>query len=370
MSRDSILAASILAGTTIGAGIFSLPYVFNKIGVFAGFFYLIFFACVYVTVYLMYASVLRTRSGRHDFSYFAELYLPKTVAKFASFAILAEAIFVLTIYLILAPTFISLIAEVEWFYAVFAFWLFGSIFVFASLLWQGMAELLGTLAIIFIIFVVVFLGGWSGDGLPIVKPLNIESFLLPFGPLLFSFAARVAISRMVDEERAARRARRPFSLRGAIIVGTFIPALVYFLFVLGILGLSSDVTPEALNGLTELPAPLIATFGVLGLITIWTSYFMIGANFREILIEDKKVRPLLASALVIFLPLGFYFAGLRDFLETLSFTGGVFLSLEGIFLVTIWRRAFPEHPWKKLSYPLYLVFSVALIYAVFDALVV
>ncbi|KKU98852.1 MAG: hypothetical protein UY32_C0013G0049 [Candidatus Jorgensenbacteria bacterium GW2011_GWC1_48_8] len=93
MSRNSILAASILAGTMIGAGIFSLPYVFNEVGILAGFFYLVFFASVYVALYLMYAAVLRTREGRHDFSYFADLYLPKKISGLASLAILAETRF-------------------------------------------------------------------------------------------------------------------------------------------------------------------------------------------------------------------------------------------------------------------------------------
>ncbi|KKU98851.1 MAG: hypothetical protein UY32_C0013G0048 [Candidatus Jorgensenbacteria bacterium GW2011_GWC1_48_8] len=229
-----------------------------------------------------------------------------------------------------------------------------------------MAELLGTLAIIFVVFVVIFLGGESGFNAPLFKNLSVASFFLPFGPLLFSFAARVAVSRMVDEEREAKKTSRPFSLKGAIFWGTFVPALVYFLFVLGILGLTDNVTPEALNSLENLPSSLLAIFGILGLVTIWTSYFIIGANFREILTEDKKVRPWIASALVLILPLGLYFAGFRDFLPTLSFTGSVFLGLEGIFLITIWRRVFPHHPKKWLSWPLYLVFAVALLYALFQ----
>lgn len=367
MNRNFILAASILAGTTIGAGIFSLPYVVSRIGLVTGFFYLIFFALIYFAVYLMYASVLRTRSGRHDFSYFADLYLPQIVSKFASLAILTETVFVLTIYLILAPTFLSLVTEIGPFAAVLIFWLLGSIFIFASLASQGITELLGILAIIFVVLVVIILGGGSGFNVPFFKSMDVPSFFLPFGPLLFSFAARVAVSRMIDEERVAKRAGRPFSFKGAVFLGTFVPALVYFLFVLGILGFSPNVTPEALDSLEGLPAPLLAIFGFLGLVTIWTSYFIIGANFKEILVEDKKVRPWIAALLVLVLPLGLYFMGLRDFLPVLSFTGSVFLGLEGIFLIAIWRRAFPNHPWKWVSLPLYLVFWVALIYAIFSA---
>lgn len=358
------MAASILAGTTIGAGIFSLPYVVSVVGLLTGLFYLIFFAFIYFAIYLMYASVLRLRSGRHDFSYFAGLYLPRYISKFASFAILTETIFVLTIYLILAPTFLSLVTEINLFAAVLIFWLLGSIFIFASLASQGIAELLGIIAIIFFVFIAIFLGGGIGFNVPFFKSISVSSFFLPFGPLLFSFAARVAVSRMVDEERAAKKAGRPFSFRGAVFLGTFIPALVYLLFILGVLGLVPNVTPEALDSLEGLPAPLLAIFGFLGLITIWTSYFIIGANFREILVEDKKARPWIASALVLILPLGLYFAGLRDFLPTLSFTGSVFLGLEGIFLIMMWRRAFPNHPQKWLSWPLYLVFALALSYAV------
>jgi hypothetical protein len=225
---------------------------------------------------------------------------------------------------------------------------------------------LGILAI-FGIMVPLLLGGEYHFATPAFRPLSFGAFFLPFGPLLFALSGRPAIPSVVAEYREAKAEGKPFSLTGAIAWGTIVPALVYFLFVAGVLWLSPVISEDSLSGLAGLPAALLALMGVLGLITIWTSYFMIGLNAKDILRLDLKFPRFLAGATVVILPFLVYILGFQHFLAAVSFTGGVFLGLEGIFVIAMWRSAFPAHPARPWTALLYVVFAAALAYAIIAA---
>ncbi|MDP3725119.1 MAG: hypothetical protein Q8R20_01465, partial [Nanoarchaeota archaeon] len=150
----------------------------------------------------------------------------------------------------------------------------------------------------------------------------------------------------------------------AVFLGSIIPALVYGFFVLGILRLNPSPTPEAVGGLFLSPL-LLRLLGGFGLVAIWTSYFVIGRNVRDNLKFDLKISRTLAVMIPLFLPLVLYAFGFRGFFEVVSLAGGLFLALEGIFVLAIWQRAFPKNGWRALLPLLYIVFLCALGYQVF-----
>ena len=364
MGKDFFLTTGLLAGTIIGAGIFSLPYVFSQIGFGAGLFYLIFFTLVYFVIHLMYAKIIESKDGAHQFFYFAKNYLPKKIANTASFIILFELILVLTVYLILAPTFAELIFGQGGLTALLIFWFLGSLFMFVKLEWLGWAEFLGTLCILAIVISVIFLGKAPALGAPIFRKIDWPLFFLPFGPLLFSLAGRPAIAKVVEECRKIKSSGRSITLNKIILWGTFIPPIVYLLFVVGILRLNPNVSPEALSGLGFLPPLALGFLGFLGLLTLWTSYFIIGINIKDILRIDLKRSTRFSVFVVLIAPLVLYFVGFKNFLSVVSLTGSVFLVLEGIFVIAMWRKAFPKNNWRWISWPLYFIFVVALGYEI------
>lgn len=367
MSKDFLLTTGLLAGTIIGAGIFSLPYVVSRVGVFAGFFYLAAFTLVYFVIHIMYAKLVEKEGGRHQFFYLANLYLPQKISRVVSFLILAGLFFILTVYLILAPTFAGLIfgpLASSGLIALFIFWFLSSVFIFAKLSFLDWAELAGTLSILAIVLIIFFMGLKEPFHAPLLKSVGWPLVFLPFGPLLFSLAGRPAISKMVEGHRQAKAEGRNFSLRKTIFWGTVIPALVYVLFVIGILRLNPNVSPEALNSLSFLSPFFLALLGILGLLTLWTSYFVIGANIKDVLRLDLKKPAWFSSLAVLTFPLILYFSGFKNFLTVISFTGGVFLGLEGIFVIAMWRKAFPKNKWRGIALPLYLIFLAALIYEI------
>ncbi|MBI2278793.1 MAG: hypothetical protein HYU81_01875 [Candidatus Brennerbacteria bacterium] len=362
MSGRSILAAGMLAGTIIGAGVFALPYVVGTVGIATGLFYLCGAALVYYVVHRMYAAVLAEAPRGTQFFGLARMLFSPRVAPLASYLILGELLFVMVVYLALAPAFIELLVPWPRETAVAFFWFFGSLFVFARLVWQGVAELLGTLFIAGIVGVVLFAGGAAPLAAPAFRPLDPSLFFLPLGPLLFSFSGRPALHAVVEEWRRAKEEHKAFSLRRVIAWGTFIPAAVYSIFIVAVLRLAPDVAPEALASLQSLPLGLLAALGGMGLVTLWTSYFMIGSNVKDIVHLDLKLPAWAGALLTLAAPLGIYLAGFNTFFSAIAFTGSVFLGLEGILVVMLWRRAFPVHRFRALAAPLALVFMAALGY--------
>src|SRR3989344_6228056 len=153
--KPILLPASILAGTVIGAGIFSLPFVFKNVGLATGLFYLFFFAVFYLAVYLISADLIRKTPGEHRLVGYAKIYFGRTGFGAALFIGLIQLFFVLTIYLILAPSFSQLFIADNFIYHFWAFWILGSAAILLNVRKIALLEFLmvaGILAIIFLIF--------------------------------------------------------------------------------------------------------------------------------------------------------------------------------------------------------------------------
>ena len=277
MNRYFLQVVGILAGTAMGAGGFVLPYIFSQTGLFWGFFFLMFFGFAYFGIHLMYGNVLLKSEGTHDFFYLARRYLPAWISRFASYIIIVGLLFSLLVYLVLVPAFSDLAFGVSGLGAVIVFWVLGSGFMFlgtSGQSWTGFAGVLVMAGIILIVF-----GASLGGSLqtPALVQMSPFLFFLPFGPILFSLAARSALPEVVALYRKAREARREFSFPLVIFLGSIIPAVVYGIFVLGILRLNPAPPEEAISGLALSPF-LLRLLGGFGLVAIWTSYFVIGRN--------------------------------------------------------------------------------------------
>ncbi len=364
MSISSLLSVSLLASTIIGAGIFSLPYVFGKVGIGVGAVYLLFFALLYSIVHGAYARILETEPEPHQFSFFLEKYFGHVWGRLAGYMMLIELFLVLTAYLILSPLFIEAAFGFGGMPALLAFWAFGSLFFFVRVRTLGFADMLGIGAILGVVALVVWFGFRNPMTVPFANTLGLFPFLLPFGPVLFSLSGRPAIGKVVEEKRNALARGESFSLGRVIALGTLIPAVIYFFFVFGILRLNPSVSPEVLDSLGMLPSWVTRSLGLLGIVAIWTSYFMVGANARDTMREDMRTSSLWSAAIVLFLPLLLYLAGLRHFLEVVSFIGGTLLALEGICILLLWKKVFPRNPFRYYVYPLLAVFLITLIFEI------
>lgn len=128
--------------------------------------------------------------------------------------------------------------------------------------------------------------------------------------------------------------------RRAIIMGTIIPGIFYALFALGIVGLSGDVSEDAVTGIRNAVHPvLLLLVGILGLISLWSSYIVIGRDLKKSLEYDFQIPAWSKIIIVVAFPLLLYIAGFQSFLELVAIAGSVFVGLESILVVIMWKKA-------------------------------
>jgi len=378
MYKNIILPASLLAGTIIGAGVFALPFVFEKAGIVTSLFYLGLFSACFVFIHLMYADlILKTEGGRnfHRFPGYAKIYLGNWGFWTSILMTIVGMLFVLTVYLILSISFVNLIKpiglDISDASKLLIFWLFGSAAIFLGIRRIVLSEFLITGGII-VIILIIFGYGLNHFGKIISLPaFNLQNIFLPYGAVLFALAGRVAIPAVVSY---FQKIRRPLAeIKKPIILGTLLPALVYLLFVFGIWGLSEVVSEDAISGLVgQIPKEILALIGVFGLISLWSSYIVIGLDIKNALKFDLKFPKILAGLAVVVLPPLIYFWGFQSFLTLVSLIGGIFIALEGIFIVLMWLRArkmkSEEVIFKKLNpliiYALIMIFIGGILYEI------
>ena len=331
----------LLSGTIIGAGVFALPYVFKTAGLGLGIFYLILGGLIYAFIHLLYADIIVRTPGEHRFVGYVERYLGSGFRWLAILMAVLEMVFVMTIYLVLSASFVNLIFGGLGIYKVLAFWILGSLAIFLSLKRLALLEFLIAWGMILIIVLIFILGlgnlprlesqPWTPD---------ISYALLPLAPILFALGGRVAIPSVVKYFRLPGVGHNHAFIKKTVIAGTLIPALVYGFFVFGILGLTDNVTEDAVTGLVSRISPaLLLVMGVLGLLALWSSYIVVGLDVNYTLLYDLKAERFSRLLLVVAAPLVLYFVSSQDFLGLVSFVGGIFLALEGIFIIFMWLRA-------------------------------
>ncbi len=330
----------ILAGGIIGAGMFSLPFVFASSGTLIGLIYLILAAGAYTIIHLMYADIILRTPGRHRFAGYVARYLGAGPFWLSVLMVVIEMILVLTIYLLLSQGFSSLIiGAVSPLTAIAIFWILGSVAIFFNIKRLALSEGLVTIAMVAIISVLFGFGVIHGKGIGSIALFGQwHSLLLPLPAILFALSGRVAIPSVIDWFKSEKQSN-PRTIKKAIIIGTVLPALVYALFIYGVMSLSGQISADGVSGLIgALPDQLLLLIGILGWLSLWSSYILVGLDVERTLADDLKVPVLLRLILVVFTPLLLYLLGIQNFLTLISIVGGVFLSLEGIFVMAIWRR--------------------------------
>ncbi len=359
--KSFFLSFGVLAGTIIGAGVFSLPYLFKFSGISLGFLYLAIGALAYIAIYLMYAEVVEKTPGDHRLVGYSRIYLGNWTTVPAILMTVIEGILVLTIYLILSESFAHLLfrsgsSELK----IVIFWFLSSAGVLLGLKRIAKAELVITMGILSIFALVFFFGLENLGGVSQQDFIPVwGNFFLPLGPILFALSGRAAIPAIV---------RLGGPVKKAIVWGVAVPALVYLLFAISVVAISPIVTQDAVTGLRiGIPGWTSWLLGILGILALISSYLTIGYDVDKSLETDLKVSYWSRFALVMLGPIALYFGGLREFLPMVSFTGGIFIALESIFIIWIWLKM-KKLKFHLLSIILIALFSIAIIHEIIKVL--
>ena len=368
MSKTRLSDTAVMVGTTVGAGIFSLPYVFKEAGLFAGAFYLVTLSLIVISVHALYWEVLKKTGGDLRLLGLARKYLGAAWYVVSFGAIIIGLLLTLVAYLILGSRFLSLIfPELSHIEGVLIFWVLGTAPLFMK---ERRFAKLEAVGIWFIIAAVafVFIKGFANAngsfmGLPFLVP---ENFFLPFGAILFSLAGWTAIEPLFDEEKKSRVS--PLVAVKSLSLGTLAAAILYAAFVSGILGSVSGVTPDTVSGLAASgwSALAVGIIGVLGIFAIWTSYLPVSIEIRNSLVRDSRWKQSVVLLIVGCVPILLLVAGLNNFLAVLSLAGGVFVSIQYFVILLVGMKVLKPAGMAKAGFIFSSVlFALAAVYEIY-----
>ncbi|TKJ17301.1 hypothetical protein CEE44_02075 [Candidatus Woesearchaeota archaeon B3_Woes] len=343
MKKELFIASATLVGFCVGAGILGLPYVFSKAGFLTGILNVILIGFAVTILYLMLGEVsLRTKRS-HQITGYAGKYLGRKGKKTLFYLILIGWYGAIIAYTIKIGEFLSAlispIINISPIYYSILFALVGYLFVHKGI---AIIEKSEFWMILFIIIIFILIGIFSMPSIDQhnLTKFNLEEFWFPFGIVLFAFGAAGAIPEMREELKKNEKLMKP-----AIILGTSLSALAYMIFPLFVVGVTGQSTTDgAIIGLGNvLGYKMLLLGGLLGILTMSTSFLAIGLAIKEIFKFDYRKNNLKSSLLACIFP--FIIALIiiilkinNAFYNVLNIIGSFIYPLSGIMFVLIFWK--------------------------------
>ena len=361
---NSLKSIGLVLSTTVGAGIFALPYVFKEAGWVTGFFYLFIFSFLVAAAHFIYFRVLDKLETKERLLGLVRRYLGRGSFELAFFAVIGGLVLSLVAYLILGSHFLKLVfpGMGEWM-GVIIFWILGSVPLFFKKKRFLLTELLGGLVLVGSI-AFIFWSVWPINGSLSAKVFDLENLFLPFGVVLFSLAGWTAVEPIFESRKRSgaglKHGFRDFS------AGALLSALIYLIFVLAIFASAEEIAPDTVSGLGNWERWKLMVLGIFGLFALWTSYLPIATEVKNLMEKDLKWKKSWGETLVIAAPILLVAVGLNNFLSVVGLVGGVFLALQYLFIVMMGQRVLKLGFWgMALTVVLDVVFAAAAVYEIY-----
>ncbi len=365
-TKTVLYSWGVLTNTIIGIGMFALPYSAMKVGVPAALFYLAALALVAAAIHIMFARVSLKTPDYKRLVGFCRIHLGRWAQYVAGATAIVGFLGSLLAYIIIGGRFLHeflspAIGAPEIFCCI-AYAIAGAAFVYWGINIAAKIEFWG-LALFFLILVIL-----TTKGAPLVSGQNLflftgtaSDFFFPYGPMLFAFWGTSSIPEI--EEIMARNGSKKF-FNKVIVWSLGTAFLAYAAFIVLVAGVSgAQTTQDALVGLQSvLGQKTSSMLFFFGFITSFTSFVITGIALRKILSYDLKINKKIAWAAVSFIPLLLFLSGLNDFMLLFSLIGGILLAIDGILIILMYKKIFPEK--KFIAYPMLLLLGAGIIYEI------
>ncbi len=321
-----------LTGTMIGAGILGLPYVFAQSGFIVGLFWLLALGSIIIFVNLTLGEITLRTKGKHQLTGYAHKYLGEWGKYTMFFALIFGIYSALLAYLIGEGESISRIlpGNINPLFVALSFWI-----VMTLLLKRGLRSLkrFETWGVVGMMLIIV---GIFIKFSPLIKISNLTTlsqtnFTAPIGIVIFSLLGFIAIPELRKEIAGQEKL-----FKKAIIIGSTIPIFLYIIFTsvfVGVLGKSvTEIATLSFGALITL----------LGVFTMFTSYFVLSFSLKETFEYDIKTSKKMNFVLTSLVPLILYLFvsqfKLLGFSSILGIGGVISGGLMGILILLIARK--------------------------------
>ena len=334
-------AVLLLIGTTLGAGVFALPYFFAQSGLLNGIITTIILTLLIASVNWLYARIILITPGDHQLAGYARRYFGPQGFWLGFILLFLALVGAFGAYVILGGTFLALLLPIPPLAAKFVFLLL-AFAAFASKL-RHLGNLEGFLTTILIIIILAFpFLTFPRLHFAYLQQPTQHPFAL-YAPLLFALTGLTIIPEVEEVLRQKHQL-----LAKAIVTGTVGVAFLYLLFSLNIWALTGQPAINTLNGLSNMPPWLVGLIALAGFLSCLTSFLGLLEVMRELLYRDlqnsqKFIRANLLTLAIASLPLIFPIGWLGPIFRL---TGAGAISGINLLVTAIYRRAArPSSPW-------------------------
>lgn len=362
-----------LVGSTVGVGIYGIPFAFQKAGLGIGLLFLAGICGLFILTNLMYGEVILRSHEQHQFIGYTNKYLGSFARKINLLTFMLGAYGALIGIIIIAGLFLSNVASsvLNFSPAGFStiFLIVAAFFVFRG---RRTVSRLDFFLMIAIGVVIVFIGALS------VKNIDSGNFVLtsrafwflPFGVVMFALnglsGVTLARETMVGQED---------KLKPALILGTLIPAVFYLVFALIVVGVAGDSTsPDSISGLLGFLGGKVVFIGsLLGFMTSSMIFLNLATALKESFQQDFYFKHRWAWLLTMLPPYVLFLSGTRNFIDVIGLVGGVAVSIEMVILIFLYAKArqngdrMPEYSIRlplPVLYLLMLLFAAGAVYTI------
>ncbi len=368
MVRNHFVGAiATLVGTVIGAGILGIPYVVAKSGILIGIIHIIVIGLAVLLLSLYIGEVCLRTKGKHQLVGYAGLYLGKWGKRVMAISIYVGIYGALIAYLIGESQSLNALFGLNQNFAMLLFFV-----IMSYLIWRGLniiegAEIyltsfLGLVVLLILMFSVMNLN------LENLTTINLKHIFLPYGVVFAAMMGLAAIPELKEE-----LLKDPKHLKRAIIIGMFIPIIIYILFSIAIVGTTGTGTTEiATIGLGDVVGQHMIILGNLfAILGMATGFLSFGLALHWTFQYDYKLKRHTSWALTCLIPLGVAMLDFTGFVQVLGISGAIAGGLAGLVIIFMHKKAKekgdrkPEYnikPHIVINTLLFIIFSLGIIY--------
>lgn len=372
-SKNYYRAIAIMVGYIVGVGMFGLPFLTAKAGVFSFFIFLISLGLVQYLIHLIYANLIIETPGYHRMPGYVGIYIGNWGKISVFIAKLIGNYGALLAYTIITGTFLyqllgNIFGGSEFLYATIIF-LFEAIIVLFGIKMIAKVELYMS-ALLFLIVGLMFFRGLGVIDIDNFTTLDIKNIILPYGAMLLALdgaGSLPMVAKLINKDKQ--------QIKSVVRVSLIIAMIITTIFTLTIVGISGDQTTE--DSLTGVRAVLddgvVVLALVFGIFSMMTSFFGVSESIKETLWWDFKINKNLAWFLAVSVPYIFYYYGFTDLVNVISFIGAVGGGFAAIMMILVFRKLkkqnklslFNIKPHKSLLYLLIFLFACGILYELY-----
>ncbi len=370
MKKEFFDAVWTLVGITVGAGVFSLPYVFYKAGFYTGLLVTFLTAVISLIVLLYLGEIVLRTKGKHQLSGLAEKYLGKKGKTIMFIANILSIYGALAAYTIGSGQALTAIFGGDSLAFSILFFIIVSLVVFFSInLISKFESAFSPLKIIIALILSFLLFGFFD--MKNVSGFSFNNILIPYGVALFAFTGISAVPEMNEELKNKKH------MMGAIILGMLITFIIYLLFVFSVIGSVGDVGEVATTSLLGFGKGVGIFANLFALLAMGTAFVVLGFALKENLTLDYKMHNFPSWLIVISVPLVLVLTGFFGFVKLIELSGAVAIGIIFIMILlmhSIAKRTgdrIPEYEFtnnKILKFVLFLILVIGIVYSVFNLL--